>query len=68
MIDEFHGKLQKLILHNEAGVVVNNIYRDICTPAQKIDFLHELYGPEFGLFQVISMAEHIYRRARRASH
>jgi hypothetical protein len=33
-------------------MVVNDIYRDICTPSQKLEFLQELYGPEFRLFKV----------------
>jgi len=46
------GNIGKLISHKEAGMVVNDIYRDICTPAQKLEFLHEIYGPEFRLFKV----------------
>jgi len=47
------GNIGKLISHKEAGMVVNDMYRDICTPAQKLEFLHEIYGPEFRLFKVI---------------
>jgi hypothetical protein len=41
-----------LISHKEAGMIVNDMYRDICTPAQKLEVLQELYGPEFRLFKV----------------
>jgi len=33
-------------------MIINDVYRDICTPAQKLEFLQELYGPEFRLFKV----------------
>jgi pumilio homology domain family member 6 len=57
LIKEFMGNVGRLISHKEAGMVVNDIYRDICTRTQKLEFLHEIYGPEFRLFKVIS-----YRR------
>jgi hypothetical protein len=46
------GKIGALITSKEAGMVVNDIYRDICTPSQKLEMLQELYGPEFRLFKV----------------
>lgn len=52
VIKEFMGNVGRLIVHKEAGMVLNDIYRDICTPAKKLEMLHELYGPEFRLFQV----------------
>ena len=53
VVGEFLGNVGKLISHKEAGMVVNDIYRDICTPSQKLEFLQELYGPEFRLFKVV---------------
>jgi pumilio family protein 6 len=53
VVGEFLGNVGRLISHKEAGMVVNDIYRDICTPAQKAEVLQELYGPEFHLFKVI---------------
>jgi hypothetical protein len=53
VVSEFMGNVTRLIHHKEAGMVVNDIYRDICTPSQKLEFLQELYGPEFRLFKVL---------------
>jgi hypothetical protein len=52
VVEEFKGNLARLIGHKEAGMVVNDVYRDICGPVQKLEFLHEIYGPEFRLFKV----------------
>jgi pumilio homology domain family member 6 len=52
VVGEFLGNVGRLISHKEAGMVINDVYRDICTPAQKLEFLQELYGPEFRLFKV----------------
>jgi hypothetical protein len=52
VMNEFTGNIVRLISHAEAGMIVNDMYRDICTPAQKLDFLQELYGPEYRLFKV----------------
>ena len=52
VVGEVLGSVGMLIGHKEAGIVVNDIYRDICTPSQKLEFLQELYGPEFRLFKV----------------
>jgi len=54
VLNEFMGNIVRLVSHKEAGMIVNDMYRDICTPAQKLDFLQELYGPEFRLFKVKS--------------
>jgi len=54
VLSEFKGNIVRLISHKEAGIIVNDIYRDICTPNQKLEFLQELYGPEFRLFKVFS--------------
>jgi pumilio homology domain family member 6 len=51
-MNEFTGNIVRLISHAEAAMIVNDMYRDICTPAQKLDFLQELYGPEYRLFKV----------------
>ena len=53
VVGEFLGNVGKLISHKEAGMVVNDVYRDICTPSQKLEVLQELYGPEFRLFKVV---------------
>ena len=68
VIDEFHGHIEKLISHKEAGMVVNNIYRNICTPAQKLEFIQELYGPEFRLFKVTSLKMGIDSRVTKTYH
>ena len=52
VVKEVLGNVGRLIGHKEAGMVVNDIYRDICTPSQKLEILQELYGPEFRLFKV----------------
>jgi hypothetical protein len=52
VVAEFLGSIGRLISHKDAGMVVNDVYRDICTPAQKLEFLQELYAPEFRLFKV----------------
>jgi pumilio family protein 6 len=54
VVKEVLGNVGRLIGHKEAGMVVNDIYRDICTPSQKLEFLQELYGPEFRLFKVLN--------------
>jgi hypothetical protein len=51
VVKEFLGKVNKLITHNEAGAVLNDIYRDIATPSQRTEILQEIYGPEFRLFK-----------------
>lgn len=66
---EFLGNVVKLIAHKEAGMAVNDIYRDISTPAQKLEMLQELYGPEFRLFKVsYSCRIELMGRARRGCH
>ena len=54
MLSEFKGNIVRLLSHKEAGMIVNDIYRDICTQSQKLELLQELYGPEFRLFKVFS--------------
>jgi pumilio homology domain family member 6 len=51
VVKEFLGKVNKLITHNEAGAVLNDIYRDIATPSQRTEILQEIYGHEFRLFK-----------------
>jgi pumilio homology domain family member 6 len=52
VVKEFLGNVNRLITNKEAGAVLNDIYRDIATPGQRIEILQELYGPEFRLFKV----------------
>ena len=66
VVKEFLGNVVKLIAHKEAGMVVNDIYRDIGTPAQKLEMLQELYGPEFRLFKVKLIWNRINGRPRKA--
>lgn len=47
---EFFGHVKKLINHPEASWLVDDIYRQAATPAQKAVMLKEWYGPEFALF------------------
>lgn len=65
VVKEFMGNVGRLIAHKEAGMVLNDIYRDICTPAQKLEMLHELYGPEFRLFKVNVGCKWVDSRARK---
>jgi len=55
VIKEFMGNVAKLLNHKDAGVIMNDIYRDICTTDQKREILSELYGPEFRIFKVSSV-------------
>jgi pumilio family protein 6 len=66
VVKEFLGNVVKLIAHKEAGMVVNDIYRDIGTPAQKLEMLQELYGPEFRLFKVKQIWNRVNGRPRKA--
>jgi len=55
-IKEFMGNVAKLLNHKDAGMIMNDIYRDICTADQKREILNELYGPEFRIFKVSARA------------
>jgi pumilio family protein 6 len=68
VVKEFLGNVNRLITHKEAGAVLNDIYRDIATPGQRIEILQELYGPEFRLFKVFSSLSGTNGRARKGCH
>jgi hypothetical protein len=46
------GQLRGLLKHKEAATVVEYLYTDICTSAQRTAMVQEFYGPEFALFSV----------------
>lgn len=50
IVPEFYGHVRRLINHTEASWVLDDIYRQIATPAQKATMLREWYGAEFALF------------------
>ncbi|KAK4993937.1 Pumilio y domain member 6 [Elasticomyces elasticus] len=50
VIPEFYGHVRRLINHPEAGWILDDIYRQIATPAQKATLLREWYGAEYALF------------------
>ena len=68
VVQEFMGNVTKLISHKEAGMVVNDIYRDICTPSQRLEILQELYGPEFRLFKVVNSVRRTKSRTIKDCH
>nr|POF08104.1 pumilio likey domain family member 6 [Quercus suber] len=51
IIPEFYGHVKRLINHPEASWIVDDIYRQIANPQQKVAMLREWYGPEFALFR-----------------
>nr|POE49309.1 pumilio likey domain family member 6 [Quercus suber] len=51
IIPEFYGHVKRLINHPEASWIVDDIYRQIASPQQKVAMLREWYGPEFALFR-----------------
>jgi pumilio homology domain family member 6 len=65
VVKEYMGNVTKLISHKEAGMIVNDVYRDICTPGQRLEFLQELYGPEFRLFKVMNLLGLTKSRAKK---
>lgn len=50
IIPQFYGNVKKLINHPEASWIVDDIYRQVATQAQKDMMLREWYGTEFALF------------------
>ncbi|KAJ2896630.1 putative cpl domain-containing protein [Zalerion maritima] len=51
IIPEFYGRVRKLMLHPDAGWVLDDIYRKAATKEQKSRLLREWYGPEFAIFK-----------------
>lgn len=49
IINNFYGKVRKLINHAEASWILDDIYRTAATKEQKAILLREWYGPEFSL-------------------
>ena len=50
IIPEFYGHVRRLINHPEAAWIVDDIYRQVASPAQKALMLREWYGAEFAVF------------------
>lgn len=50
LIPEFYGHVRRMINHPEASWIIDDIYRQIASPAQKAMMLREWYGAEFALF------------------
>ena len=51
IIDEFFGRVRKLLNHPEASWIVDDVYRQVATPKQKAVMLREWYGPDFTFFE-----------------
>lgn len=51
VVPEFYGQVKRLIKHPEAAWILDDIYRGIATPTQKLLLLREWYGAEFALFK-----------------
>lgn len=51
VVEEFYGKVRKLIKHREASFVIEDCFREYATPAQKAALLREFYGVEFAIFK-----------------
>jgi pumilio homology domain family member 6 len=52
ILQEFHGKVRKLIRHKEASLVLDEMYSQFANAAQRISLMEEFYGPEFAIFKV----------------
>ena len=50
VVPEFYGHVRRLINHPEASWIVDDIYRQVATAAQKEVMLREWYGAEYALF------------------
>lgn len=50
IIPQFYGHVKRLINHPEASWIVDDIYRQVATQAQRDMMLREWYGTEFALF------------------
>lgn len=48
---EFCGHVRKLVKHREASFVLEDIYREFGTKAQRAQLLREFYGVEFSIFK-----------------
>lgn len=51
VVQEFYGQVRKLIKHKMASIVLEDIYRQYATSAQKAALLREFYGVEFAIFK-----------------
>ena len=51
VVPEFYGHVRRLIRHPEAAWILDDVYRGIATPSQKILLLREWYGAEFAIFR-----------------
>ena len=52
VLAKFHGHVRKLVKHTYAAPVLALAYADFASPAEKMDLMQELYGPEFAVFKV----------------
>ncbi|KAJ3050930.1 hypothetical protein HK097_008085 [Rhizophlyctis rosea] len=51
VIQNFYGKVRKLIRHREAAIVLEEAYSQFANGAQRTALIEEFYGPEFALFK-----------------
>lgn len=51
VINELHGHYRKLMRHKEGAYVIEDIYREYSTAAQKAQIVREFYGSEFAVFR-----------------
>ena len=52
IIAQFMGKVRKLIKHKLASIVLAQAWADYATPAERMQLMQEMYGPEFAIFKV----------------
>jgi len=54
IIKSFHGKVKKLIKHQDACRILDEVYDKFANAAQKTSLVEEFYGPEYAVFKVAS--------------
>ncbi|KAJ3043930.1 hypothetical protein HDV00_003970 [Rhizophlyctis rosea] len=51
VIQNFYGKVRKLIRHREAAIVLEEAYSQFANATQRSALIEEFYGPEFAVFK-----------------
>ena len=51
VVQEFYGKVRRMIKHPEAAWILDDVYRGAASPKQKAMLLSEWYGAEFAIFK-----------------